>query len=310
MITLRVCSISRALQGFVLIFLCLPPAMVYAAPSNKISLSTEKQPLEVISRPPSVVNDPRFHYFYQLLKLALSETRTTDGGFVIKEAPFKISQQRAIALVKKGQFINILWTMTTPSVERTLKAIRIPLLRGLLGYRVLVIKANRANQFSNIDSLSGLSRLMAVQGTGWPDVTILRANGLKVVTAPVYKGLFRMVEAGHVDYLLRSVAEAGVELRSLGVHGLIVDPKIVLHYVAPIYFFVKKDNTALAARLRRGLKKAIKDGSFEKLFRKEEATKLALDWLERGKHKIFQLKNPILPKDTPINNTAYWYQYP
>lgn len=296
-------SLKTALVAAAAALLCRTPAYAVISPGSP----ADHAPLTVVYRPPSSPDDPRSEYFHALLRLALNETRKADGPFVMRPAGFPISQRRAVALVRQNRLLDVVWTMTTPVTERRLQAIRIPLLRGLLGYRVLVSADAHAASFARIHSLKRLATLTAVQGTGWPDVRILRANGLKVVTAPDYRGLFRMVASGHADYFPRSVAEAGVELRSMGVPGLTIVPGLVLHYVAPIYFFVNRRDTALAQRIREGLQRALSDGSFMRLFRTNPDTQQALAWLRHGHHVVLQLRNPLLPKDTPLSDTNLWY---
>jgi hypothetical protein len=71
-----------------------------------------------------------------------------------------------------------------------------------------------------------------------------------------------------------------------------VEPTIFLHYRVPFYFFVNKDNKAMAARVERGLKLAQADGSFDKLLNGYPAFQRALGEIAARKRKVFELELP------------------
>ena len=74
-----------------------------------------------------------------------------------------------------------------------------PLYRGLIGYRVFLIEKGRQADFDSVQTLEDLSKLTAVQGTGWDDIKILRAAGLPVVDGH-YVNLPKMLQARRGDY--------------------------------------------------------------------------------------------------------------
>ena len=61
--------------------------------------------------------------------------------------------------------------------------IRIPLFKGLFGYRVLLIRKQEQARFDQINTQQDLAKFLGGQGTHWPDTLILQANGLRVTTA-------------------------------------------------------------------------------------------------------------------------------
>ncbi|MDP1340920.1 hypothetical protein, partial [Klebsiella variicola] len=71
-----------------------------------------------------------------------------------------------------------------------LLTVRIPIDRGLMGWRLLLVRRSELAQWDQVRHLDDLRRRIAGQGHDWPDTAILRANGLQVGTSSVYEALF------------------------------------------------------------------------------------------------------------------------
>src|SRR3989337_4337119 len=99
-----------------------------------------------------------------------------------------MSQTRAARELELGN-IDFIWTGTSAEYERRFHAIRIPVLRGLDGYRICIINPNRQSAFSAVQTLEELRKLPIGQDPGWSDVKILEGAGFEVMTAP-YDSLF------------------------------------------------------------------------------------------------------------------------
>ena len=256
---------------------------------------------------PESAADLRNDYYIAMLRLALNKTCDIDGSAILVMADKTMYQKRAIEQLKQNKSIDVVWTMTSAKREAELQAVRIPLLKGLLGYRIFIIRKDEESRFAGIQTFDDLKQLTAGQGKGWPDAKILRANGIKVVTGVNYKGLFGMLQLKRFDYFPRGVNEAWNEVKVHPDKNLVVEKTLLLQYPAPIYFFVNKQNKQLADRLERGLRIAIKDGSFEQLFKNHPANKEIFELTKIGERKIFRLENPLLPRETPFAEKALWY---
>ena len=256
---------------------------------------------------PESTADLRNNYYIDMLRLALSKTCDTDGSSILEMSDKTMYQSRAIEQLKQNKGIDVVWTMTSAKREAELQAIRIPLLKGLLGYRIFIIRKDEETRFADIQTLDALKQLTAGQGIDWPDTKILRANGIKVVTGTNYNGLFRMLQLRRFDYFPRGVNEAWAEVKAHPDKNLAVEKTLLLQYPAPIYFFVNKESKKLADRLERGLRIAIMDGSFEHLFKNHPANKEIFELTKIDKRKIFKLQNPYLPQATPFAEKALWY---
>jgi len=246
------------------------------------------------------------YYFYDVLELALAKTVKTHGQYNLQNSKVVMRQGRAIKQLVDSNLIDVIWTMTSIEREQQLIPVRIPLLKGLLGYRVFIICKGNQQAFSDINSLSQLSKLTAGLGHDWPDTQILRANGLPVVTNSNFEGLFGMLQKGRFDYFPRGVNEAWAEVALHKENNVAVEQSLLLQYPAPLYFFVSPNNAKLAQRLEQGLRIALADGSFDRLFYQHLHPETLINLQSMNKRKTFTLKNPLLPQLTPLQDETLW----
>jgi hypothetical protein len=253
-----------------------------------------------------VPDDTRNAYFLAMLQLALEKT-AEQGDFQLQPAAEAMPQSRALQRLSDNDGIDVVWSMTSIDREKQNRPIRIPLLKGLMGYRLLIIRAEDQSWFRRVQTIDQLRELRAGQGHDWPDTEILRANGLAVEGAVDYDGLFRMLQLGRFDYLPRAINEPWEELALRPGRGLAVEEGLMLYYPTAEYFFVHRDNNALADRIELGLRRAIADGSFDKLFREHPVNANAFGKANILKRRIIRLDNPLLPPETPFDQAELWW---
>lgn len=242
-------------------------------------------------------------YPLELLRLALQKT---GARHTIALTPVRMMQERALLEIGlDGGDVDIMATMTSKARESRLLPIRIPITKGLIGWRVAVVQKDRIHQFDRVGSLADLKRFRAVQGHDWPDREILHHNGLAAHSVSSYESLFNTLTSGRIDYLPLSLIEAQAAIK--GRKTLAIDPNIVIQYPAAIYFFVNPRNAALADTVRRGLEASIADGSFDKLFYRHFGN--AIRQARLGERRIISLNNPFLPDATPLDRTDLWFQF-
>ncbi len=280
--------------AWVLVLGALCPAPVPAA-----------EPVTVYYPPPYSDGDTRDAYTTRLLAMALERS---GGRFVARPAPSKMLQGRALAMLQQGRGIDVAWAATSSEIESRVHPIRIPIFKGLIGYRLLLIARSDAEKFSKIRNAEELKALLAGQGHDWADTAILRANGYQVHSGSYYDALFKMLAQHRIDYFPRSVLEIWAEAEAHKDDGLMVEPHLMLRYPSAVYFFTSKENTALAQAIESGLEKMLRDGSFDRLFNEHHAEFLAKAGM--GSRLIFDLGNPSLPSATPLERPALWYRPP
>jgi ABC-type amino acid transport substrate-binding protein len=282
---------------------CLWLALAAAWPSLAPAAPTS-MPVQTIVYPRSeTLVDQRDDYPIELLALAL---RKSNKPYELTPHPVFMLQVRQIAELEQGRDLDVMWTMTSVDREKALLPIRIPIDRGLLGWRLLLVRSQSLPKFAALSSPDQLKQLRAGQGFDWPDTAILKHAGFDVDESVRYGDLFLKLAGGRIDYFPRSVWEIWSELAVHGDAGFAVEPSMALHYPTATYFFVNRNNTALAADIKRGLEAAMADGSFEALFQRHFGAALKRAALD--KRLVLELANPLLPPETPLANQRLWYQ--
>ncbi|WP_431686338.1 hypothetical protein [Hahella sp. NBU794] len=273
-----------------------------------LSLSLFAEALEVtkVRYPvPESEMDLRYEYPRQLLKLALEETLSSHGAYTIEDAKIRASQTRNEIFLRQGFNIDIIWRPENGSLDDNFLPVRIPILKGALGYRVFLIRQSDQGRFHAIKSLNELKTLTAGFGHDWPDVHVLKANSIPLELSSDYETLFKMLITERFDYFPRGINEAWdeYEQRHPFLPELKVEDSILMYYPLPVYFVVNKSNKDLAQRVETGLQKAIADGGFDQLFFSHHQS--MLERANLGGRKLFVLENPYLPDSTPTGS-QYW----
>jgi hypothetical protein len=248
---------------------------------------------------PKRPDSPRWNYALGLIELALKES---GRDYALQPTGEEMSQTRAARELELGK-VDFIWTGTSADYEQRFRAIRIPVMRGLDGYRICVINPARQPAFSAVKSLADLQQLTIGQDPGWSDVKVLGAAGFSVVTGP-YESLFDMVDRGRFDCFLRGAHEAPTEAAKHP--GLAVENELLIVYPFTSFFFVNKDNAALAEDLENGLKKAYEDGSFMAYFKNNPAIKAIFEQTHIEQRRRFDIPNPLLTDATRAIPAEYW----
>ena len=253
---------------------------------------------------PEGANDSRYPYFVQQLRLALDHTQLK-GQYQLTTYPREVTQSRVFALINAGK-IDLVWSMTDLEREANFLPVRIPLMQGLLGYRVILINQQDEALFAHM-SVDELKQLPCYQGADWPDTPILAANGFKVRGISDYKRIHTMLDKGAIHCFPRGILEAWGEITMKQLKHTVVDRHFLLIYPTDVYFFVHRDNQALATLIEQGLRAAIKDGSFARLLKNYPPHKEALDQVDFPHRQILHLQNPLLPAATPLQDKTLWF---
>ncbi|MEH6631286.1 MAG: hypothetical protein V7776_10685 [Halopseudomonas aestusnigri] len=242
----------------------------------------------------------RYNFGLKVLTLALSKL----------QYPFEIqTPEHQYANEKRGEHqviigqLDLQWMSTTPHRENEMIPIKIPIYRGILGLRLLLVKNDRSNQLGTIDTIDDLRNYAGGHGLHWGDLPVYQANNLPVVTHINYDNLFQMLIGKRFDYFHRGLNEIWEEQGRYSDQLSIVD-NVMLFYPHPVYYFVTKKRPQLATQLEKGLKIAVEDGSFEKLFLENFSHIIQQGQLER--RKLIVLQNPVVPEKTDPIDTSWW----
>lgn len=238
-------------------------------------------------------------YYLKLLKLGMDKS---GYKYTLTVRPTLLSASIDSEFGLARNRFNLHWLTSSEQREQTLLPIRIPLFKGLIGWRVFLVKSHNLEMFAAVKNAKDLQPYLSGHGHNWPDVDIFKHNNLPVHTSNSWEGVFRMLQAERVDYFPRSIIQVWRDQQQFPDTDKQVESHLALHYPAAYYFFTNKQNPELAAALTRGLNIAIEDGSFDEIFMAHYG-----EYIKKAKldsRTIIELENPYFH---PIKNPAYWY---
>lgn len=249
-------------------------------------------------------------YDWIVLRAVLEKTVPQFGPFTLTSAPDAMSAQRLTKeLGLPNGHINIIARASDPELEAQFQAVRIPIDRGLMGMRLLLVRKADLDRFARVRTLEDLRRLSVGQGKGWIDARILLNAGFSVVESARFESLFTMLDGGRFDAFPRALDEALRETdeRRTTMPEIVLEPTLMLHYSLPRYFFVRRDAEGgrLARRVLAGMEMMVRDGSLQALFRKHKGPLVERAALAR--RRIIAIPNTLLAPETPLQRNELWF---
>lgn len=299
-------SIRLNLYFSFLISLSLSVSVKGNAASSDMGFEAFNSNIEHVRTLPDSEYDYDSHdYYTSLLRLALSKTESEYGKAKLTFTKERLVQSRIMKELAGNGGIDVFWTVTSKEREVTAIPVRVPLLNGIMGLRVpLVLKENLSN-FTVPTQGKSLTEMVAGQGHDWPDYEILHSNGFLVLGTSTYDLLVELLKKERIDYFPRALNEAVVEQKALKNKGIVIEPNYVLYYPSYIFFFVSKAKPELASRIEKGLKIAVEDGSFLKLFKSYVDTEHLNNELDLANRTMLRLQNPLLSEETTALSTSF-----
>jgi len=243
-------------------------------------------------------------YYIKLLELSLEKTKDTHGPYEMVLTDTAYFQREGLVNMRRGEDIDVIYTMTSKAREMVFRPVRVPLLKGLAGHRISFVREGDEDIMANVTLKADLSNYTFTQGSDWPDTEILEKNGLTVVTNRNYDKLFEILLEGRADAFPRAATEITGEMEAHKDKDIVLEQNIVIQYPTAFYYFVKKENIQLADRIEAGLNEAIEDGSFQTMF--DIYNGQYIKKLNLNNRQYITLKNPLLPEKTPVNESKYW----
>jgi hypothetical protein len=249
---------------------------------------------------------PIYDYRWKLLALALEHT---PGGADVRLEPYAgtITQKRSLDLLESGE-LDVVAFGTNPERETRALPVPVDILRGIVGYRVLLIRREDQAWFDRLDDDAMRRQCTFGLQRDWADLPIMRAAGFQVETAVQAENLFPMLMARRFDGFPRGLNEVEDEWarHRAAFPGLAVEAHRALYIPYPVYFWVRRGNTALAERIRAGLQAALADGSFRRLFLATYSGEVAR--IAPGRRHVLKLPNLGLPAGMPEPDPAWWWR--
>ena len=251
--------------------------------------------------------DFRDRYTLQVLEAALRASSAKYGPYELTISPLSMERDRLLLEMGAGELVNLSAQISSPDWERKLIPIRIPIDKGLSGYRVSLIDGARQAQFSALAGLPQLKALSLGAGRQWSSTAVFGHAGFDVVPGNSTAGLHGMLAAHRFVHFPRGVEEAVFEQQAYVATfpALAIETSMAIYMPLPRYFFVAPGQRRLALRLEHGMRSLVADGSLDKMF--HATYDGVIDKLALRKRRIYKLDNPFLSAETPLANKAYWY---
>jgi hypothetical protein len=233
-------------------------------------------------------------YEKQLLSLCLEEAGVKDADIVVDEADYPNAEDEGnifsngcdvlVSVAGNQKFSGRLGTM-----------IEIPVCRGVLGHRLLVIPQRHAEHFANLDVVQQLQQMSIGIPDTWADADLFRYNGFNVLEKGNLDDLFIRLLDREFDYIALGANEIESIFEDLrgAETGLLLDKKLLIYYPLPLIFYVHPDRTDLISIIESGLTTAISNGKHKLLFEIHHPN--LIERLALRTRLTFRLTNPYLP---------------
>ena len=293
----------RALAGAALLASVASLSMTGIAAAQAGDAKDAAMHIRILRVADEVVRERRWDF----LIAALDHTISAYGPYVIDAYSEPMSTQREIEEVISGRLINVIASDPGhPDLNAQTIPIAIPIDKGLLGYRVALIRRDNQARINEVNDIQGLRLLSVGQGQDWGDVPVYRFNGIPLVTSSHYNLLFPMLAHRRFDLFPRGVLEITPELVSFHAQypDMAIETHLLIRYFYAQFFYVNNAYPMIAQRIRDGLEAMRKDGSFDALFQKNFAQAVAGLHLER--RVLIELKNPFVPSWVPVERKELW----
>lgn len=238
-------------------------------------------------------------YEREMLEAALNATITSHGRWKLQEDLTDYPDAHDEASVFRSKGFDIFGTVAGNqklAAEQKI-LIPLPLMKGILGYRILIVRKADAEKFAAIKSPAELKKLrMGIPAT-WADAGLFRHNGYPVVEQGTFDELFQRLENNEFDYVTFGANEvAGVfQERAKASGKLMIEPSLLVYYPFPLVYYVNPKQPELAARITSGLETITSNGELDRIFNRYYGA--VLDELQLTARTRITLENPILPKE-------------
>lgn len=214
------------------------------------------------------MSEDRIEYELAATRLALEKSRDPYGDYRLSIDRQPYSYSRLLRMLQLGNEINMISAPVTAGHRQApLKIVKVPLLRGMLGKRLLIVRREDLADFERITQLSQLRAYTAGLGFDWTDLLFFDHNRLPYSTGSDITQLFTMLQRKRFDYLPLGQIEARSALANSGLgEQLALVKGVMIQYPQPVYLQVSANRPDLAQRLEYGLSRAQADGSLQQLF--------------------------------------------
>lgn len=231
-------------------------------------------------------------YYLDLIEAALKIT-ANEGPYRIDYTDEALSTLRKRELLAAGVRVNIDRMTGFNSLHNPQDGfirVKVPLMRGIHGFRVLLIRSQQQSEFDKVKTLADLRKLTMGFGRGWEGY-LYQHEGINVMDAQDMSALLKMLAAGRFDYipLAATEIEDSFSIDNKPVSSLVAEKHLLLYMPLPIFFYVSDKTPELAKRIEKGLLVMDERGEMKAIFDKYFAERLKK--LHLSQRTIIQIPN-------------------
>ena len=238
----------------------------------------------------------RQHYERDILHCLLTATEKEFGQFTLHNdvTDYPLAKD-------EGNVFNtgtdILVTVAGNTKFAQHKKIVIPqaIAKGLLGYRLLIIKQDKRDKFKQINTVKQMQQLTAGIPATWADADLFRANNYTVCEKGSFSEIFQRLKNNDCDYVALGANEIEQAFTDMAepLGDLVIESTLMLYYPFPLVFYLHPEQVELAARVELGLQYITNNGQLNAIFNQYNGN--IVERLSLKQRKKLHLHNPILP---------------
>ncbi len=251
--------------------------------------------------------DKRYEYPKKLLDRILEVTSDEHGPYKLTTNGISMNRTRALTSLVDGKNLHVMAEAPKPDWNEKLLVVRIPIRKGIQGFRLFLTKKEHLKRLSEINTFDEFKLLSTGSGEQWSTTPVLEQAGFNVVKGVDYEGLFGMLIRNRFITFGRGINEVfeEYEQRHSALNDLVIDERFLLYIPLPTYFFVTPSKPELRNRIEKGLKRLIASKEFDQIFEAEFGTLIKRANIDQ--RIKFVIPNPNLTKDDPIEIKEYWF---
>lgn len=236
----------------------------------------------------------REDYYLVLITAALRVTESDYGPYRLVYSQETLASERKHELLISGEKLNIDRLVGFPVQDgprQGLLRVDVPILNGIMGYRILLIRKENQTRFSSIDTLADLRYLPMGFGKGW-EGHVYKYNGFSVIETINLSIMLKMLAGKRYAFVPLSAIEIddAYEIDGMAVDYLVPEKSLLLYMPLPVYFYVSPAEPVLAERLAKGLRELKASGEMDRIFSEHFGERLKR--LNLAQRKIIELENP------------------
>lgn len=251
--------------------------------------------------------DSRYDYPKRLLNRVLASTQEEYGDYFLTTNGISMNRARALASLIEGKNLHVMAEAPKPAWNEKLLSVRIPIRKGIQGFRLFLTKEEHKEKLATIQSFEEFKLLPTGSGEQWSTTRVLKNAGFNVIEGIDYEGLFGMLIRNRFITFGRGINEIFEEYkeRKPKLNSLTIDDRFLLYIPLPTYFFVSPTKPELRDRIEKGLTLLISTGEFDQIFNDTFGDLIKQAKLD--KRIKYSIPNPNLNELDPLTVKHYWY---